>query len=177
MRWTAGRRFVGPPAEALSFQAGMVLAAFLFMRCMAEVTNISSFTAELDDDAQRRLGGARPAQVPRGVQVYEINGPFFFGAAEKFNGTLSEIDRKPHTLILGMRNVPAMDSTGLAALRDLVKRARKDGTRVVLAGVHAQPMVVLARSGFLDEIGDENLAGDITSALAGVGQPVISKGG
>ena len=161
----------------VAIQAGMVLAAFLFMRRMAEVTNISSFTTELDDDAQWRPGAARPAQIPAGVQVYEINGPFFFGAAEKFKDTLSDIDRKPHTLILGMRNVPAMDSTGLAALRDLVKRSRKDGTRVVLAGVHAQPMVVLARSGFLDEIGEENLAGDITSALAGVGQPVISKGG
>ena len=67
--------------------------------------------------------------------------------------------------------MPAMDSTGLAALRDLVRRSRKDGTRVILAGVHAQPMVVLARSDFLDEIGDENLAGTIDEALDLVRRP------
>jgi SulP family sulfate permease len=161
----------------VAIQAGMVLAAFLFMRRMAEVTNVSAITNEMDDEAQWRPGGARPAFIPKGVQVYEINGPFFFGAAEKFKDTLGDIERKPHTLILGMRNVPAMDSTGLAALRDLVKRSRKDGTRVVLAGVHAQPMVVLARSGFLEDIGEENLAGDIEEALAGVKPPAHIKGG
>ncbi len=150
----------------VAIQAGMVLAAFLFMRRMAEVTNVSSITSELDDEAQWRPSGARPAQIPKGVQVFEINGPFFFGAAEKFKDTLSEIESRPHTLILGMRNVPAMDSTGLAALRELVRRGRKDGTRVILAGVHAQPMVVLARSGILEEIGEANLAGDIADALA-----------
>ncbi|MGH7466974.1 MAG: SulP family inorganic anion transporter [Longimicrobiales bacterium] len=153
----------------VAIQAGMVLAAFLFMRRMAEVTNVSSITSELDDAAWRP-GSARATAIPQGVQVYEINGPFFFGAAEKFKDTLNDIDRRPHTLILGMRNVPAMDSTGLNALRDLVRRSRKDGTRVILAGVHAQPMMVLARSGFLDEVGDQNLAGDIDEALAQVAQ-------
>src|SRR5262249_51643800 len=103
--------------------------------------------------------------VPEGVQVFEINGPFFFGAAEKFKDTMSDITKRPRALILGMRNVPAMDSTGLAALRTLVRRSRKEGTRVILAGVHAQPMAVLARSSLLDEIGDENMTGTIDEAI------------
>jgi SulP family sulfate permease len=65
-----------------------------------------------------------------------------------------------------MRNVPAMDSTGLAALRDLVRRSHRDGTQLLLAGVHAQPMTVLARSGLLEEIGEENMTGTIEEAVA-----------
>jgi SulP family sulfate permease len=149
----------------VAIQAGIVLAAFLFMRRMAEVTNISSITGELDDEQWRPTGGPTAA-VPDGVQVYEINGPFFFGAAEKFKDTMNDLATRPHTLILGLRNVPAMDSTGLAALRDLVRRSRREKTRVILAGVHAQPMTVLARSGFLDEVGEENLAGTVDEALA-----------
>ena len=148
----------------VAIQAGMVLAAFLFMRRMAEVTNISAITRELEDE-RGQPAAARMAAIPKGVQVYEINGPFFFGAAEKFKDTMSEMAARPHTLILGLRNVPAMDATGLAALRELVRRSRKEGTRVILAGVHAQPMTVLARSGFLDEVGEEHLAGNIDEAI------------
>jgi SulP family sulfate permease len=160
----------------VAIQAGLVLAAFLFMRRMAEVTNVSSITAELDDE-QWRPGSGRTLTIPSGVDVFEINGPFFFGAAEKFKDTMNDLAKRPHTLILGLRNVPAMDSTGLAALRDLVRRSRRDRTRVILAGVHAQPMTVLARSGFLDEIGDENLVGTIDDALTQVGDEQRGGGG
>ena len=112
--------------------------------------------------------------VPEGVQVYEINGPFFFGAAEKFKDTMNDITKRPRALILGMRNVPAMDATGLNALRDLIRRSRKDGTRVILAGVHAQPMTVLARSGLLDEVGDENMIGTIDEAIELVSAQSVS---
>jgi SulP family sulfate permease len=149
---------------SVAIQAGMVMAAFLFMRRMSEVTNISALTREMDDDGWHPQSTLTRA-VPDDVQVFEINGPFFFGAAEKFKDTMNDLGKRPTALILGMRNVPAMDATGLAALRDLVRRARKDGTRVILAGVHAQPMTVLARSGFLDEIGDEFMAGTIDDAL------------
>ena len=149
---------------SVAIQAGMVMAAFLFMRRMSEVTNISALTRELDDDSWQPISSLT-RKVPDDVQVFEINGPFFFGAAEKFKDTMNDLGKRPTAMILGMRNVPAMDATGLAALRDLVRRARKDGTRVILAGVHAQPMTVLARSGFLDEIGEEFMAGTIDEAL------------
>jgi len=152
----------------VAIEVGMVLAAFLFMRRMAEVTNISVFTHEFTDpkdDFETDPNAVRRRTVPDGVQVYEISGPFFFGAAEMFKDRVGRIAGKPKVLILRMRHVPAIDSTGLHALRDLVRRSRQEGTLVVLADVHAQPIVALERSGFLDEIGEDNLTGNIDDAL------------
>ena len=104
--------------------------------------------------------------IPRGVEVYEINGPFFFGAAEKFKDTLSEVSRKPKVLIIRMRNVPAIDSTAMHALRDLVRRTRKDGTVVYFSDVQAQPLLALSQSELLWEIGEESLFKDVDEALA-----------
>jgi len=152
----------------VAIEVGMVLAAFLFMRRMAEVTNINVFTHEFTDpkdDFESDPNAVRRRAVPDGVQVYEISGPFFFGAAEMFKDRVGRIAGKPKVLILRMRHVPAIDSTGLHALRDLVRRSRQEGTLVVLADVHAQPIVALERSGFLDEIGEDNLTGNIDDAL------------
>jgi sulfate permease, SulP family len=151
---------------------GMVFASFLFMRRMAEVTNVTAVSREFDE----RLAG--PAddsgaiyrrQVPPEVEVYEINGPFFFGAAEKFKDTLAAVSRKPKVLIIRLRNVPAIDSTAMHALKDLIRRSRNDGTKVLLSDVHAQPLVALSRSDLLEEIGEENLYGDVDAALDAAG--------
>jgi sulfate permease, SulP family len=147
----------------VAIEAGMVLAAFLFMKRMAEVTNISAVKGEFADE-DVAAGEALP-DLPSDVAVYEINGPFFFGAAEKFKETINSISSPPRVLVLVMRNVPAIDSTGVNALRGLIRRARSEGTRVLVTGVHAQPMIVLARTGFLDEIGDDNLFGTAAEAL------------
>lgn len=149
---------------SVAIQAGMVLAAFLFMRRMAEVTNIGVLTRDLADNDAAATTTTTP-RLPKDIYAYEINGPFFFGAAEKFKDTMSEISGKPFGLILGLDNVPAMDSTGLAALRDLVRRSRREGTHVVVVGVHAQPMTVLERSGLLEEIGEGNMYGTLEEAL------------
>src|SRR5207245_7683226 len=95
----------------------------------------------------------------------EITGPFFFGAAEMFKDRIARIAGKPKVLILRMRHVPAIDSTGLHTLRDLVRRSRREGTLVVLADVHSQPVVALERSGFLYEIGEDNVTGNIDDGL------------
>ena len=152
----------------VAIEVGMVLAAFLFMRRMAEVTNISVLTHEFRDpaeDFESDPNAVRRRVVPEGVEVYEISGPFFFGAAEMFKDRLNRIAGRPKVLILRMRHVPAIDSTGLHALRDLVRRSRNEGTLVLLADVHAQPVVALERSGFLYEIGEENVTGNIDDAL------------
>lgn len=152
----------------VAIEVGMVLAAFLFMRRMAEVTNISVLTHELQDprdDFENDPNAVRRRVVPAGVEVYEISGPFFFGAAEAFRDELGRIAGRPKVLILRMRHVPAIDSTGLHALRDLVRRSRRDGTLVLLADVHAQPVVALERSGLYDELGEENVHGNLDDAL------------
>ena len=152
----------------VAIEVGMVLAAFLFMRRMAEVTNISVLTHEFTDpidDFEHDPNAVRRRAIPEGVQVYEITGPFFFGAAETFKDRVSRIAGKPKVLILRMRHVLAIDSTGLHALRELVQRSRREGILVVLSDVHAQPIVALERSGLYDELTEENVHGNIDDAL------------
>ncbi len=163
----------------VAISVGMVLAAFLFIRRMAEVANVRVLTTELGEtsaesdaaDAAER----RSLDIPPGVEVYEINGPFFFGAAETFKDTLARIAGKPKVLIIRMRDVLALDSTGMNALRDVVHRSRKDGTTVLLADVHMQPLVALTNSPVLEEIGEDNLCATLNDALtrarALVGRP------
>ena len=153
----------------VAIEVGMVLAAFLFMRRMAEVTNVNSVTRELadgiDGDEDDDPNSVRRRLIPPGVEVFEINGPFFFGAAEQFKDTLSQIAKKPRVLIIRMRDVPAMDSTGLHALQELARRCKGDDTLLLLADVHAQPMFALVRSEILVEIGEANLFGNLDDAL------------
>jgi SulP family sulfate permease len=145
----------------------MVMVATFFMKRMAEVTNITIVTRELKDEPARGddAGAIYRRQVPAGVEVYEINGPFFFGAAEKFRETLSQVSRKPRVLIIRMRNVPAIDSTAMHALKDLIRQTRAGGTVVMLSDIHSQPLIALERSGLLDEIGDAYLFGNVDEAL------------
>jgi SulP family sulfate permease len=152
----------------VAIEVGMVLAAFLFMRHMAEVTNVSVVTREMEEEGDTYdtdPNAVRRRSVPPGVQIYEINGPFFFGAAEMFKDTIGVVAQKPKVMIVRMRNVPMIDSTAMHALRDLVRRVRAGGTLMLLSDVHAQPLLALGRSYLLDEIGDESIFGNLDDAL------------
>jgi SulP family sulfate permease len=147
---------------------GMVLAAFLFIRRMAEVSSIRVVTHALEegvDPYSTDLKGVDSYAIPRGVEVYEINGPFFFGAAETFTDTLGEIAATPAVLILRMRHVLAIDATGMRALQSVVHRFRQRGTTIILSDVEAQPLAALTKSEVLAEVGKENVVGDIDAAL------------
>ena len=153
----------------VAISVGMVLAAFLFMKRMAEVTNVRALTREFEEEETdlyaTDANGMRYRDIPRGVEVYEINGAFFFGAAETFKDTLARIAGKPKVLIIRMRDVLLLDSTGMHALKDVVHRSRKDGTTVLLSDVHMQPLVALTGSPVLEEIGQENLFTNLDAAL------------
>jgi SulP family sulfate permease len=154
---------------SVAIGVGMVLASFLFMRRMAEVTNVTMVSREFEDGpagGEDESGAIYRRRIPEGVEVYEINGPFFFGAAEKFKATLDQVSRRPKILIVRMRHVPAIDSTAMHALKDLVRRTRQQGTQVLLSDVHSQPLVALQRADLLEEIGEQNLFGDVDAALA-----------
>jgi sulfate permease, SulP family len=153
----------------VAIAVGMVLASFLFIRRMSTVTSVNVVTSELRDEAARDEAGEElldGARIPDGVEVYEINGPFFFGAATAFKDTLARIAGKPKVLIIRMRHVPALDSTGMHALADVVHRTRRDGTVVVLSDVHMQPLVALTGTPALAEIGEQNVVGSLDLALA-----------
>ena len=141
----------------VAIEVGMVLACFLFMKRMAETTHVSAVTSELTDRAWSDGDdhAALRRTVPNGVEIYEINGPFFFGAADYFKDTFSRIASRPTVLILRMRNVSVLDSTAMRALADVVRRFRQDRTLVLLAEVHAQPLAALERSALFPEIGDD----------------------
>src|SRR5436309_14052093 len=112
----------------------MVLAAFLFMRRMAEVVNISVLTHEFrdpTDDFENDPNAVRRRVVPPGVEVFEITGPFFFVAAETLRDRLGAIAAHPKVLIIRLRLVQVLDSTGMNALRELVELTRLEGTLVL----------------------------------------------
>jgi SulP family sulfate permease len=150
----------------VAVQVGVVMAALLFIRRMSEVANIGVVTREFRDAEETPDPNAiARRRIPPGVEVFEINGPFFFGAAEAFRDTLRTLKSRPRVLIVRMRQVPAIDATGLHLLEELFAQCRRDGTALVLAGVHAQPLFALQRSELWDTIGEENIHADIDEAL------------
>jgi SulP family sulfate permease len=154
----------------LAVQVGMVLAAFLFMKRMADVTRVATVSTEQIDPAYQSTSAdaasISKSQIPRGVQVYEVTGPFFFGAADKLRDVLNDIHRPPRVLILRMRHVPVIDATGLHTLEQVHKNCARSGTTLILCGVHDQPLEALQKSQCLDAIGRNNVTGNIDEALA-----------
>ena len=145
----------------VAVQVGVVAASLLFMKRMSEVTNIEGVTTELrdrDDEPVEKIGRA----IPKGVVIYEVNGPFFFGAADKLKDTMSEIAKPPKVFILRMRNVPAIDATGIHALAQMAKKCRHQGTTLILSEIRPQPFRAIVRAGFLTR---SNLAKTLDVAL------------
>ena len=140
----------------VAIEVGMVLSAFLFMHRMAEVTNVSAIKRELVDKPDPAAGDVLPRlDIPDGVQVFEIRGAFFFGAAETFKDTLRQVTKKPRVLIIRMRDVSLLDGTGLRALRDVFRRSRNERTLVLIAEIHAQPLAALEHSPLGEELSGE----------------------
>ncbi len=149
----------------VAIQVGVVLAAFLFMKRMADVTQTSYLRDEVEEADFEDEERVSERKIPDGVAVFEIYGPFFFGAADKFKSTLNRVDKKPKVIVLRMRHVLTMDATGLHALEDVYEKAKRDGTALVLSGVHAQPLVLMKQSGFADQIGMDNMTTTLDNAL------------
>ncbi len=160
----------------VAIQAGVVMASFLFMRRMAEVTEVGQLTGLLDEEEKPDDPKAlRLRKVPQGVEVYEVAGPFFFGAADKFKNALGRVLGRPKVLILRLRHVPVLDATGLQALENMHEKALREGTQLVLSGVTSQPRAAMDKSGFIRKIGAENVHDDIDSALERARELISSK--
>ncbi len=157
-------------------QVGVVASALLFMKRMSEVTRIEGITGEVrDSDAaddpneitqvrkRKRIVGGR--EIPKGVEIYEVNGPFFFGAADKLKDVMSEIARPPTVFILRMRHVPAIDATGIHALEQMAKKCRAQGTTLILTEIRQQPLRAIVRAHKLELFGRRNLAKTLDVAL------------
>jgi SulP family sulfate permease len=149
----------------VAIEVGVVLAALLFMRRMGEVSTIRSIT-DLTADEEGPGFDAEDVDLvlPDGTEVFEVAGSFFFGSAQRFSEVLSELQTRPRLVILRMRAVFALDSTGLHALEKVHERLKRHGTRLILSGVHAQPLDVLVRSGAYDRLGEDNVLGSFREA-------------
>ncbi len=157
----------------VAVQVGVILAALLFMRRMSEVTTVSTFDAadvaaehgpEAILEPTEDEGGAPDPLLPRGAEVYEINGPFFFGVADLLKDVLSALEKPPRVFILRMRHVHAVDATGLHALEGFCRRCRKEGIALILSGVQEQPARAIERMGLDGVIGRENITDHIVAA-------------
>ena len=143
---------------------GLTMAGALFVKRMEEITQIRLVTADSELDVGG--GSIRDKEIPEGVLVYRIEGPFFFGAAEKLETALERYSTVPRVVIFRMRTVPAVDATGLHALEVMLDKFHRKGTQLILSGVQPQPMKVLFNAGFIDKIGLDNVCANIDAALA-----------
>ncbi len=153
----------------VAIQAGVLLAAFLFIRRMSESTEARNvtriLTAETSTSGEEELGQLKN-KIPKGVEIFEIYGALFFGAADKFKDTLLSSSRRvPKVLILRMRHVLVLDATALHSLEEVYAHTHKRGVQLILSGITAQPLMLMVRSGFMDKIGQENVHGHILDAL------------
>lgn len=151
---------------AVAIQVGVLLAVFLFMRRMADVAGAGYITETLSGESANDPKAIGARSVPDGVEVFEVYGAFFFGAASKFRAALRRVERSPRVFILRLREVPDVDATGLKALEELHRRNRASGTITLISGVRPPLQDTLQRAGFLASVGEENNLPDIDAALA-----------
>ena len=154
----------------VAIEVGMVLACLLFIKRMSEETKVNGWTYVDEDtpDVDEHL-----QKLPLQIRVYEISGPLFFGAAS----VIEEIAVKDFTtcLVLRMRSVPALDSTALNALKDLVQVCKSKGITIVFSHVNDQPMKVMKKAGFIELVGEENFQHSISAALDRAEEIIHSK--
>jgi SulP family sulfate permease len=149
----------------VAIEIGMVLALFIFMKRMSDVTNIKLLGDEVELDALEERTSVGKIKVPDGVEIYEIQGPFFFAVAHKFEEATRVVAKKPKVRILRLRNVPLVDSTALHALRAFHQKCRHNKIHLIITGLHVQPLNELVKSDLFDLIGEENVFNNIKDAL------------
>jgi len=151
----------------IAIEWGLVLACVLFMRRVMETTEISVIKDEIDPNKESDLEvHEEHLIIPEGVEVYEINGPYFFGIATKFEEMMANMGERPKVRIIRMRKVPFIDSTGVHNLTNLCDMCKKDNIQVVLSGVNEKVQKVLEKTGFLYTlVGEQNICPNINIAL------------
>ena len=151
----------------IAIEVGLIIACLLFMKRMSETTDVKAITEEIDlnQDAEFSTGNLDHLIIPQGVEVYEINGPYFFGAGNKFEEIMASFGDRPKVRIIRMRKVPFVDSTGIHNLTNLCEMSKKEGIQIVLSGVREKVNEQLEHAGFYHLIGEENICSHINLAL------------
>ena len=150
----------------IAIEMGLLLAVILFLRRVMENTEIKAYSGQLDIDEGSEMAHHEVLDVNPGVEVYEIDGPFFFGVATKFDELMrSSMGRKPLVRIIRMRKVPFIDSTGIHNLETLIKSSQEEGIHVVLSGVKENVRTALVNAGINRLIGEDHICSHITKAV------------
>ncbi len=150
----------------IAIEVGLVIACLLFMRRMAETTQVSVITDEIDPNAESDMEiHEEHLVVPEGVEVYEINGPYFFGVANRFEEVMQNMGDRPKVRIIRMRKVPFIDSTGIHNLANFCEICQREGIQIILSGVNEKVHKVLEKSKFYELLGKENICSNINEAL------------
>ena len=152
----------------VAIEVGLICACLLFMRRMSETTDVKAIYDEIDlnEDADMERGNLEHLTIPKGVEVYEINGPYFFGAGNRFEDIMGRYGNRPKVRIIRMRKVPFIDSTGLHNLENMCLMSQKEGIIIVLSGVNEKVEAVLKRNHFDQLLGEKNICNHIDLALA-----------
>ncbi len=155
----------------IAIEVGLLIACVLFMKRVMETTEISVIRDEIDPSAGTDMTlHEEHLTVPEGVEVYEINGPYFFGIATKFEELMAQMGDRPKVRVIRMRKVPFIDSTGLHNLTTLCEMSHRERIEVVLSGVNEKVRVALERAGIIDMLGAENVCPNIHVALERAGK-------
>ncbi|MDM8306987.1 SulP family inorganic anion transporter [Phocaeicola salanitronis] len=150
----------------VAIEVGLVIACVSFMKRVMETTQISVITDEIDPNKESDLEvHEEHLVIPEGVEVYEINGPYFFGIATKFEDIMARFGDRPQIRIIRMRKVPFIDSTGIHNLTTLCEMSQKENIHIILSGVNPQVHATLEKSGFYTLLGKENICSNINEAL------------
>ena len=154
----------------VAIEVGLICACLLFMRRMAETTDVKVISEEInpaEEESDFQLGNLEHLTIPEGVEVYEINGPYFFGAGNKFEEIMGALGRggRPKVRIIRMRKVPFVDSTGIHNLTNLCLMSQREGIQVVLSGVNERVQAVLHKAKFDELVGSDNICSHINIAL------------
>lgn len=151
----------------IAIEVGLLIACVLFMKRVMETTEISVIRDEIDPNQESDLEvHEEHITLPKGVEVYEINGPYFFGIATKFEEIMSQLGDRPKIRIIRMRKVPFIDSTGIHNLANLCEMSQKENIHIILSGVNPKVHQVLEKSGFYELLGEDNICSNINEAVA-----------
>ncbi len=150
----------------IAIEIGLLLAVVLFIKRISETSTVSVFKGKVRG-AEYVEGNIDSEQLslPKGIEVYEIEGPFFFGVANKFEGVMKRVGDKPNVRIIRMRKVPFIDSTGSHNLETLIKSSQKENIRILLSGVNEDVHATLKKTGIEDLVGSQNVCSNINEAV------------
>jgi sulfate permease, SulP family len=159
----------------VAVEAGMILAVLVFIQKVTQTTTVSEVSAEYIREGHVHI--LQHKEISGYVSIFRIHGPFLFGATDKIDVMVDRLPHLPPIIILRLRNMTAVDSTGLQALENLADRVRESGRQLILCGAREQPAMRMQESEFHEHVGQENICHSVADALdrAKILYPAVAK--